>query len=77
MATVTAPELEDIRLRVIEPDNDYEVVNGRIVEEPSLGIYEIRVANRLAKSIVLFDPPGELGEVVIEALFVLKNDRRC
>lgn len=74
MATVTAPELEDIRLRVIEPDNDYEVVNGRIVEVPFLGIYEIRVANRLAKSIVLFDPLGELGEVVIEALFVLKND---
>jgi Uma2 family endonuclease len=73
MATVTSPELEEIVLPVIEPDEDYEVVDGRIVEEPPLGMYEIRMANRLARSITLFDPTEQLGEVVIEALFILND----
>jgi Uma2 family endonuclease len=73
MATVTSPELAEIELPVVEPDEDYEVVDGRIVEEPPLGVYEIRMANRLARSIILFDPPGELGEAVIEVLFILKS----
>ncbi len=72
MATVTDLETE-IVLPVIEPDEDYEVVDGRIVEEPPLGMYEIRMANRLARSIILFDSPGELGEVVIEGLFILNE----
>jgi Uma2 family endonuclease len=73
MATVTSPEQEVVDLPVIEPDEDYEVVDGVIVEEPPLGAYESRMANRLAKTIYLFDPPGNLGEVVIEILFILKH----
>lgn len=73
MALVSSPELDDVVLPVIEPDEDYEVVDGRIVEEPPLGVYEIRMANRLARSITLFDPTEQLGEVVIEALFILKG----
>ena len=73
MATVTSPELEDVGLPVIGPDEDYEVVDGRIVQEPPLGVYEIRMANRLARSINLFDPSERFGEVVIEALFILSE----
>ena len=71
MATATPPDLEDVELPIVEPDSDYEVVAGRIVEEPPLGVYEIRMANRLARSINLFDPTERFGEVVIEALFIL------
>jgi Uma2 family endonuclease len=73
MATVTPLDLEDDKLRIVDPDADYEVVDGRIVEEPYLGAYEIRMACRLARSISLFDPAELLGEAVVEELFILKD----
>ena len=73
MATVTSPELEDVGLPLLDPHKDYEVVDGLIVEEPPLGVYEIRMANRLARSIAFFDPSEDLGEVVIELLFILNH----
>ena len=74
MATATPPDLEHVELPIVEPDSDYEIVDGRIVKEPPLGAYEMRMANRLARSIVLFDPSGELGDAVVEVLFILNNE---
>jgi Uma2 family endonuclease len=76
MATVTSPELEDVELPVIEPEEHYEVVNGQIVEEPPLGAYDMRLANRLVRSIILFDPTGALGEPTVEMLFILSHSPR-
>jgi Uma2 family endonuclease len=73
MATVTEVEIVERELPVGECDEHYEIVNGRIVEEPPLGLYEIRMANRLARWISFFDPTEQLGEVVIEALFILNE----
>jgi Uma2 family endonuclease len=74
MATVTSPELDEIEQPIIEPDDEYEVVDGRIVEEPHLGMFEHRMAYRLAVSISFFDPSGRLGEVVPDGLFILRHN---
>ena len=73
MASATTPETEDLERPIINPYEDYEVVDGFIVEEPPLGAYGTRMANRLVKTINLFDPPGNLGEAVIEVLFILNH----
>jgi len=75
MATAT-PELEDVESTIAEPDEHYEVVGGLVVEEPPLGMHENRLANRLLKMINLFDPPGDLGEAVLESLFILEHTPR-
>ena len=71
MATETSQELEDVELHVIELEEAYEVGGGKVVEEPFLGVYEMRLCNRLARWINLFDPSEHFGEVVIEMLFIL------
>jgi Uma2 family endonuclease len=77
VATVTSlePEIE-LEAPIIDPDEDYEVVDGIVVEEPPLGAYGTRMANRLARSIADFDPSEDLGEVVVEVLFILNHSPR-
>jgi Uma2 family endonuclease len=75
MATVTDLEIE-VKSPIHEPAEQYEVVDGRIVEEPPLGAHETRMAARLVRGIVLFDAPGLLGEVVEETLFVIGRSPR-
>ncbi len=75
MATVTSSELlEDLEPSVIEPDEHYEVVDGRIVEEPPLGAQEGGIASLLVESIGPFARSNRLGRVVTEVLFVLDED---
>jgi Uma2 family endonuclease len=73
MATVIEPGLDAVEHPIIEPDEEYEVVDGRIVEEPHMGAYEATMASRLLRSIVLFDPEERWGQAVMETLFVLNN----
>jgi Uma2 family endonuclease len=74
MATATELESEvEVESPIIEPGEHYEVVDGVIVEEPPLGVYEVRMASRIVRSMILFDPTGGLGEVVFESLFILNH----
>jgi Uma2 family endonuclease len=81
MATVTDLEIDDLEseereARIVEPRKHFEVVDGQIVEEPPLGAYEGRIAARIVRSIVLFDPMEDWGEVVEEILFIFKQKPR-
>ncbi len=58
------------------PDEQYEVVNDQIVEEPRLGAYEKWVATRIVRAIVRFDLDGALGEAYEEGLFILERAPR-
>ncbi len=76
MAAVTEVEIEESAATIVEPTEFYEVVNDQFVEEPPLGAYEVRIAARVVRSIILFDPSEDLGEVVEEMLFILKQKPR-
>jgi Uma2 family endonuclease len=48
----------------------YEVVEGRVVEPPEMGVFEVAIANTLAEAIkAFFDKTGRLGRVYVEMLF--------
>jgi len=76
MSTAAELETEAESPTLDEPAEHYEVVNGQVLEEPPLGAYEGRLASRLVRSMILFDPSGALGEVVEEILFILEQDPR-
>jgi Uma2 family endonuclease len=75
MATASPPELDLIELPVIELEEHYEVVDGRIVEEPPLGAQEGSIASLLDQSMGYFASANRLGRVVTEVLFVLDADQ--
>jgi len=55
----------------LEPPGDllYEVVNGRLVELPPMGVYESDIANWLADLLYETAREGPLGRVFVELLF--------
>ena len=75
MATATSPELEEIELPIVELEEHFEVVEGRIVEEPPLGAHEGGIASLLDQTMGYFARSNQLGRVVTEVLFVLDADR--
>jgi Uma2 family endonuclease len=64
MATATTPP-------VTVPPGDflYEVVDGRIVEKPSMGSFETDIASVLVQLLGYFVRTHRLGKVVVEMLF--------
>ncbi len=74
-ATATPPDLE-VGSATLDPQEHYEVVDNQVVEEPPLGALEAWIASRIVRGIVLFDPPGALGDAVEEMLFVLDRSPR-
>lgn len=65
--TMPAPATDDF----VEPDFLYEVLNGQIVEIEPMSIYSARVATNLCFALQSHALPAELGEVVVEGLFVV------
>ena len=73
----TATDLaDDVESPIVEPAEHYEVVDGRVVEEPPLGVYEGGIAGTLVESIGIFARSNRLGRVVPEVLFVIDAHRR-
>ncbi len=58
-----------------DPDVLYEVVDGKIVELPSKGIYSAGIASRLLFTLANFAIGNQLGFVVSQALFILDAER--
>jgi Uma2 family endonuclease len=58
----------------VEPDSLYEVVNGRIVEKPEMGAFQVRVASILFRILGQFAWANKLGNVDSEMLFLLDPD---
>jgi len=58
---------------VLEQDDDllYEVVDGKIVELPPMGAYDVWLASELARHLGTFVSQHQLGSVVSELLFDL------
>ena len=77
MATATEfdPEV-GVEPPIVEPEKHYEVVNGRVVEEPPLGAHEVWIASMLDQSMGHFATTGCLGRVITEVLFVIDAGRR-
>ena len=76
MATLTALEPADVESTTHDPDDQYEVVNGLIVEEPPLAAIGYWIASRLVRGIILHDSSGELGGVCVGAPFILERSPR-
>jgi Uma2 family endonuclease len=86
MATVSSiergtPLLDDqgdvaTRPRFASNDRFYEVIDGRIVELPPMGVYETELAYLLAKLLDKVVEPNNLGKVIVEALFWLDHARK-
>ncbi|MFO0954816.1 MAG: Uma2 family endonuclease [Isosphaeraceae bacterium] len=82
MATVTETSTEPRVARVpTQPDSYdtdalYEVVDGLIVEKPSMGAFEAQVAWLLGKLLDRFVEASALGTVITEALFRLDATRK-
>src|SRR5579871_1119549 len=53
----------------------YEVVDGRRVELPSMGVYASWIASELQSELRPFAKSRRLGTVVMEALFILDAER--
>lgn len=73
MATVTeiqAPVIE------AEPEGLYEVVDGKVVEKPAMGAYEVEVASYLQGLIDTFARANGLGRAVSDMLFRIDPRRR-
>jgi Uma2 family endonuclease len=78
MATVTVtaaePTREELRAALSDPDALYEIVDGRIIEVPSMSMYAAVIADRLHDAIKATARPARLGITLIEAMFILDID---
>jgi Uma2 family endonuclease len=53
----------------------YEVINGRVVEPPEMGVFESVFATVLSEAIgVFFANSGRLGRTAVETLFRIRTD---
>lgn len=71
MASITTLEPVAAPLPLTEGEILYEVVNGRRVEKPPMGVLSTRIANRLGRRLGTFAEDNGLGNVDIEMLFLL------
>jgi Uma2 family endonuclease len=60
-----------IDLTVVEPDGHYEVVNGKVVEKPAMGVFETWFASELFGWLQRSPGIQEHGRVLSEMLFLL------
>ncbi|HEV3235355.1 MAG TPA: Uma2 family endonuclease [Gemmataceae bacterium] len=75
MSTIAALDPSISLLNGTNGDSLYEIVNGKKVELPSMGVYASWIAKRLAFFLDAIVDAGRLGAVVIETLFILDNVR--
>jgi len=78
MAPVTVsaaePTREELSAALSDPDALYEIVDGRIIEVPSKGVYAAVIAMRLKERIAAIAEPQRLGVTFIETMFILDID---
>jgi len=60
-----------IDLTVVEPEGHYEVVNGKVVEKPAMGVFETGFASELFGWLQRTPGIQEAGRVLSEMLFLL------
>lgn len=63
-----------IDLIAVEPDGHYEVVNGKVVEKPAMGVFETWFASELFGWFQRSPGIQEHGRVLSEMLFLLDAD---
>ncbi len=73
MATVT--EVSALTNEV-EPEGLYEFVDGKFLEKPPLGAFELALANILGQSMSAYLREKPLGRVFIEMIFRIKSSPR-
>ena len=59
----------------VEPEGLYEVVGGKIVEKPPMGVYEAEIASIIARLMGNFALSNHLGRAVAEMLFRIDPER--
>ncbi|HEU5116831.1 MAG TPA: Uma2 family endonuclease [Isosphaeraceae bacterium] len=69
------PSARDLREHLSDPDAHYEIVDGRIQEIPSKGMFSTLVGLRLCEQIASHVEPRRLGVVIFKALFILDASR--
>jgi Uma2 family endonuclease len=79
MATATLTEHESASpaaeaASIVGLGDDYEIVDGRVVEEPPLGAWEGYVATTIGYLLNGFVRPNRLGRVAGEVLFILRTE---
>jgi Uma2 family endonuclease len=60
-----------IDLIAVEPEGHYEVVNGKVVEKPAMGVFETGFASELFGWLRLAPGIKERGRILSEMLFLL------
>ena len=78
-ASPTALQCESIDLSILEPEGNYEVVNGAVVEKPAMGVFETWIATKLSGWLMRSTGVQDHGRVVCEMLFLLDlaKDLKC
>jgi len=73
ISSVPTTELasEPIDLNVVVPDGHYEVVNGKVVEKPAMGVFETWFASELFGWLQRSPGIQEHGRILSEMLFLL------
>jgi len=78
MSTLTLPQIQSpvsSRSNGLRPEDSlYEIVHGKRVELPSMGIRSIWVGSRLSKFLAIHVDDHHLGTVVAEGLFILDTE---
>lgn len=79
MSQAALPEplvLDDPNGVLANPDVLYEVVDGKVVDLPSMGVYSHFVALNLYNALVGYLAQAQIGLAVHEVVFVLESNRR-
>ena len=69
--TVSEPTYEELKAALSDPDALYEIVDGQIVEIPSMSVYSATIARRILFAIQDVARPARLGVAMIETMFIL------
>ena len=78
-ASPTALQSESIDLPIFEPEGNYEVLYGEVVEKPAMGVFETWIATKLSGWLLRSTGVQDHGRVVSEMLFLLDlaKDLKC
>ena len=73
------PTYDELKAALSSPDALYEIVDGKIVEIPSMSVYAAKIASRILFAIERVAAPADLGSAWVETLFIVdpvKDQRR-
>lgn len=75
MATAVLEAAAELLERESDEAPQFEIIEGKKVEMPQMGVYSVRVANRINVQIAHFANAHDLGESGVEMLFDLRLPR--